>query len=109
MVLPPAHELAQHALVVLLLDARQDARRKVLLDGLAVVVVQLLGPVVWGLLGAHRVHGAAGRARGVSVKGWRVGLEGKDGAGGGRETAAMRLHAHGDGIAGRTTRGAAHV
>ena len=60
-VLPPTHQLAKHRLVVLLADARQDARLQVVLDRLAVVVVQLLGPVVGRLLRAHRVHRPAAR------------------------------------------------
>ena len=51
-----AHQLLQHRLVVLLLDVREDARREVVLDRLAVVLVQVLRPVVRRLLRAHRVH-----------------------------------------------------
>ena len=58
----------QHAVIVLLLDAGQDARREVVLHGLAVVVVQVLAPVVWGLLRAHRVDRPAARA----VREWGV-------------------------------------
>mmetsp|Transcript_42661 Transcript_42661/g.140136 ORF Transcript_42661/g.140136 Transcript_42661/m.140136 type:complete len:707 (-) Transcript_42661:8-2128(-) len=54
-VLPAPHQLPQHRLVMLLLDARQDARSQVVDDSLAIVVVQRLAPVVWRLLRAHGV------------------------------------------------------
>ena len=51
-----ARQLLEHRLVVLLLDVQEDARREVVLDRLAVVLVQVLRPVVRRLLRAHRVH-----------------------------------------------------
>mmetsp|Transcript_60687 Transcript_60687/g.124976 ORF Transcript_60687/g.124976 Transcript_60687/m.124976 type:complete len:553 (-) Transcript_60687:92-1750(-) len=52
---PPFCELLKHRLTVLLLDCRQDTFVELILVHRAIPLIQLVGPVVWRFLCAHRI------------------------------------------------------
>ena len=59
-VVPPCLQLLQQENVLLVLQSRQNVLLQVQLDGLGVLLVQLLGVVVGSALGAHVVANGVG-------------------------------------------------